>query len=135
MTNFVRYPITLYIGNYNRKIIPYSIFYASKCLGAFNSCWILHGLCNETKHIKNIEIDNISDWKLRHSIAPEGGGVRIDHQYRLLIKKENESNPYLTHIYHLNDLKFHLNETLKKSDEIIFTQNVSLKIPPHDYFL
>lgn len=79
--------------------------------------------------------DDINDWNLKHSISPEGSGVRIDHHYRLLIKKENEPDPYLTSIYHFNDLKYHLKETCEIYDQIFFTQNVSLKIPPHDYFL
>ena len=82
MTNFIRYPITLYIGNYHRKIIPYSIF-------KFSKSWILRGLCNEKKVNETFQIDDINDWNLKHSISPEGSGVRIDHHYRLLIKKEN----------------------------------------------
>lgn len=128
MTNFIRYPITLYIGNHHRKIIPYSI-----C--NFSKSWILRGLCDEKKVKETVQIDNISGWDLKHSTFPEGGGVRIDHNYRLLIRKENDSDTYLTSIYHFNDLKYHLKETFEIYDQIIFTQNISLKIPSHDYFL
>lgn len=161
LVNFNKYPITLDYTNYKgvrdyyRKVIPNFIFYGVGRFHGNSPSWFLHGICMNRQQSRDFKVDDIHYWDLKHSIPPKESGLRIDHDYRLLIKKglsteincsflnniycikdaATVNSVYCANIYHIPDLKYHLNETFKKDDTIIFAQNLSLKIPPMDYFL
>lgn len=133
IVDFNRYPITLVFENYSKKVIPYSIYHgANNYSGNYcSSYWVLRGRCAESGITEYIKIDNILKWKLKHGLVPEGGGVRIDYDYRLLIRKSNKEL-YYTHIYHIPHLKYILNNVLEKDNEILFASECKLPYPPLD---
>lgn len=129
---FIKHPITLEYTNYKRirgtrKIIPNFIFYGINSFHGSNFSWYLKGHCLERDEDRDFKIDDIEEWNLKSYVVKNG--IKKDNDYKLLIL-QNDMSLFYTSIYHIPELKYNLQHTIKTNDKILFASSVSLLYPP-----